>query len=93
MATVELVGVLQALADPIRIQIVRKLADGQPHPKTEQDWDFGVHKSTLSHHFKTLREAGVTLTLVEGRSHSIQLRRVELDERFPGLIDALLDAD
>ena len=37
-----------------------------------------------------LREAGVTLTIVDGRTHAIQLRRAELDKRFPGLVDALV---
>lgn len=87
---VQLVDVLRAVADPIRLQIVRLLADGEPHPKMATEWDFGVQKSTLSHHFKALREAGVTLTIVDGRTHAIQLRRAELDARFPGLIDALV---
>jgi DNA-binding transcriptional ArsR family regulator len=91
MADVQLVEVMRALGDPIRLQIVRLLGDGQPHPKTEQGWEFSVNKSTLSHHFKTLREAGLTRTLVTGRTHTIQLRRTELDARFPGLLDAIID--
>ena len=90
MDDVELVDVLRALADPIRLQMVRVLADGVPHPKSADDWGFDVQKSTLSHHFKALREAGVTRTIVSGRTHAIQLRRAELDARFPGLVDALL---
>lgn len=89
---VDLAEVLRALADPIRLQIVRVLSDGLPHPKTADDWGFDVQKSTLSHHFKTLRESGVTRTIVSGRTHAIQLRRDELDARFPGLIDAVLAA-
>lgn len=92
MADIELIDVLRAVADPIRLQMIRVLADGEPHCKTAAEWGFDVHKSTLSHHFKTLREGGVTITLVDGRNHSIQLRRRELDERFPGLIDALVVA-
>ncbi|WP_271188962.1 ArsR/SmtB family transcription factor [Dactylosporangium matsuzakiense] len=49
----------------------------------------GVHKSTMTHHFRTLRQAGLTRTVVAGRTHTIELRRDELDIRFPGLIDAL----
>ena len=91
MADVQLVGVLTAVADPIRLQIVRDLADGQPHAKSEEAWAaFGVQKSTLSHHFKALREAGLTRTIVSGRTHAIQLRRDELDVRFPGLVEALV---
>ena len=49
-----------------------------------------MHKSTLTHPFKTLRAAGLTRAIVDGRTHAIQLRRSELDARFPGLIEALL---
>ncbi|MCU1598466.1 MAG: transcriptional regulator [Glaciihabitans sp.] len=90
MSEVQLVDILRAVADPIRLEIVRVLADGEPHSKHEDDWGFDVHKSTLSHHFKALREGGVTLTTVSGRTHVIQLRRRELDKKFPGLIDALV---
>ncbi|MFF1878113.1 ArsR/SmtB family transcription factor [Leifsonia sp. NPDC058230] len=90
MSDVQLVDLLRAVADPIRLQIVRVLADGEPHSKSGAEWGFEVQKSTLSHHFKALREAGVTLTIVNGRTHAIQLRRRELDERFPGLVDALI---
>ncbi|GAB3062700.1 ArsR/SmtB family transcription factor [Micromonospora schwarzwaldensis] len=86
---VDLVDVLRAVADPIRLRIVQTLADGLPHGKCGAHWDFGVHKSTMTHHFRILREAGMTRTIVTGRSHSIQLCREELDARFPGLIEAL----
>lgn len=87
---VQLVDVLRALGDPIRLEIVRMLADGEPHPKQLTQWGFDVQKSTVSHHFRTLREAGLTETRADGRAHLIRLRRDELDARFPGLIDALL---
>ncbi len=93
LATVELVDVLRALGDPIRLQILRTLADGEAHSKSMPEWGFEVQKSTMSHHFKTMREAGLTETLVDGRTHAIRLRRSELDERFPGLIDSLLAAE
>ena len=88
---VELVDVLRALADPVRLQMVRAFADSEAHPKGVTDWGVDVQKSTMAHHFKTLREAGLTNTIVNGRTHDIQLRRAELDERFPGLIAALLN--
>jgi DNA-binding transcriptional ArsR family regulator len=90
LATVELVDVLRALGDPIRLQMLRVLADGEPHPKSMEEWPFDIQKSTMSHHFKTMREAGLTETLVEGRTHGIRLRRAELDARFPGLVASLL---
>jgi DNA-binding transcriptional ArsR family regulator len=92
MSDVKLVDVLSALADPTRLEIVRVLADGLAHPKATTEWDFGMQKSALAYHFKTLREAGITLTIVNGRTHDIQLRKDELDARFPGLLDALINA-
>lgn len=91
LADVELVDVLRALADPIRLDIVRRLADGEPRPKSEVAAVADVQKSTMSHHFKTLRESGLTKWTVSGRTHLIVLRRAELDARFPGLIDSLLE--
>jgi DNA-binding transcriptional ArsR family regulator len=92
MTDVELVDILGALADPTRLEIVRILADGVPHPKSASEWGFDMQKSGLAYHFKFLREAGITNTIVNGRTHEIQLRRDELDARFPGLIDALIRA-
>jgi DNA-binding transcriptional ArsR family regulator len=86
---VEMVDVLRAVADPIRLRIVQTLAEGGQHGKCGEHWNFGVHKSTMTHHFRTLRQAGMTRTTVTGRTHTIELRRAELDARFPGLIDAL----
>jgi DNA-binding transcriptional ArsR family regulator len=90
MEDVSLVDILRAVSDPIRLRIVQVLADGVEHPKTTDIWGFDVQKSTMAHHFKTLREAGLTRTLIEGRNHAIQLRREELDAKFPGLIAALV---
>lgn len=89
LSEVTLIDVLRAVADPIRLEIVQRLADGEPHSKSLGAWDFDLQKSTMSHHFKILREAGITRWLLDGRTHYIQLRRAELDERFPGLIAAL----
>ena len=49
-------------------------------------------KSTLSHHLRVLREAGLTLTEPNGTQRVVSLRRDDLDERFPGLLDAVLAA-
>ncbi len=89
IADVTLEGVLKAIADPIRLEIVRKLADGTPQPKADL-WDgIDVGKATMAHHFKTLREAGLTSYIIHGRSHDMVLRRPELDAKFPGLLDAV----
>jgi DNA-binding transcriptional ArsR family regulator len=89
MSGIEMVDVLRAVADPIRLRIVQTLADGRPHGKCGEHWNFGVHKSTMTHHFRILRQAGLTRTTVTGRTHTIELRRAELDARFPGLVGAL----
>ncbi|WP_369243811.1 ArsR/SmtB family transcription factor [Streptomyces sp. R41] len=82
--------VLAALSDPTRMGIVRILADGREH-----GWGqlrAPVAKSTLSHHLKILREAGITRTRQEGTRCYVTLRREELDDRFPDLTRALLSA-
>ena len=52
-------------------------------------FDLGLTKATRSHHFKVLREAGLTFTRLEGTARYVTLRRAELDARFPGLLDAV----
>lgn len=89
-STIELTVVLQALADEGRLTIVRELAaQGEAACGTI---DLGVSKATRSHHFKVLRESGLTRTRTEGTRRWVSLRRDDLDERFPGLLDALLAA-
>jgi DNA-binding transcriptional ArsR family regulator len=86
----ELPAVLHALSDPIRLQIVRSLAEhGACNCGT---FAVPVAKSTLSHHLRVLREAGITLTEPAGTQRVVSLRRAELDERFPALLDAVLGA-
>lgn len=81
--------VLFALGDPIRLHIVRVLADGREHLRP--DFDVPVGQSTLSHHMKILREAGVVFSRPEGTRCYVSLR-TELEQRYPGLIQAVLDA-
>ena len=81
---------LHALSDPARLEIVRRLADGdEPSCGT---FDLGLSKATLSHHFKVLRETGVVRTRPEGRKRLLSLRTDDLNHRFPGLLDAILSA-
>jgi DNA-binding transcriptional ArsR family regulator len=80
--------VLYALSDPIRLGIVRHLA--QLGPATCGELDGGRPKSTVSHHFKVLREAGLVLTESNGTAHMNTLRRADIDARFPGLLGAIL---
>lgn len=88
--TLALPDVLYALSDPLRLGIVRTLAEeGATACGT-----FGIRmpKSSLSHHFKVLRDAGVIATHSEGVRRINTLRREELDDAFPGLLDAVLQA-
>lgn len=88
---VDLVTVLRALADPVRLEILRGLAaEPEPQPCTADAYDVDVKAATMSHHWRVLREAGVTTTMVDGRRRWVELRRSDLDERFPGLLDAVL---
>ena len=89
-ADISLPAVMGALSDPVRVAIVKILAaDGERMCGT---MELGVSKATRSHHLRVLREAGVTHTRVEGTRRYTSLRRDALDERFPGLLDALLSA-
>src|ERR1041384_4369624 len=90
VAAVEVDDVLRALADPTRRQIVRLLlSDGDRACGT---FGLSVAASTLSHHFRTLRNAGILRQYDEGRQRMNALRLDELDTRFPGLVRAVLDA-
>jgi DNA-binding transcriptional ArsR family regulator len=89
-ADLELAEVLHALADPSRLAIVARIARFGPHNCVDLGGQLELHKSTLSHHYRVLREAGVTWTEVNGRSRRISLRRADLQSRFPGLLDAVL---
>ncbi|MGW8063120.1 ArsR/SmtB family transcription factor [Streptomyces ziwulingensis] len=71
--------------------LVRRLAvDGPLEVADCQPCSGPLPKSTLSHHVKTLREAGVIRNVPQGRRRSLSLRRENLDPRFPGLLDAIL---
>ncbi|GGQ85667.1 ArsR/SmtB family transcription factor [Couchioplanes azureus] len=82
--------VLEALAHPVRLRIVRRLADGEELTCGTTLPDVG--KSTASHHWRVLREGGVLFQRREGRTVLMSLRRADLDARFPGLLDAVLNA-
>ncbi len=87
---IELASVLHALSDPIRLKIVATLACGGE--RTCSSIDLPVVKSTCTHHFRVLREAGVIRQRLEGKTRLNSLRRAELEQRFPGLVQAVLGA-
>jgi len=88
---IELGAVLHALSDPVRLKMVAMLAsaDGEP---TCGSFDVPVTKSTCTHHFKVLREAGVIRQHREGTARLNTLRREDLEARFPGLLDTILES-
>jgi len=85
----DLVEVLQALGDPVRLQIARLLADADG-PIACHEMGLPVAKSTGSHHLKVLREAGIVTAKVDGTRKYHTLRREDLEARFPGLLDSVL---
>ena len=88
LGQVELPDLLHALSDPVRLDIIRCLArNGECACGS---FPVSVSKSTLSHHLKVLRQAGLTQTRPDGTLRLISLRREELDERFPELLDSVL---
>lgn len=88
----DLATVLAALADPIRLRTVAELAGRTELASGEcgQRCAADAPKSTLSHHFRVLREAGVTHTRIEGAHRYVTLRESDLNQRFPGLLDAIV---
>jgi DNA-binding transcriptional ArsR family regulator len=88
--TVELTQVLHALSDPVRLEIVRNLAGDGGCERRCGDFSLPVSKSTLTHHFRVLRESGVIEQVPFGTAKVNRLRREELDDRFPGLLDSVL---
>jgi len=87
----ELGAVLHALSDPVRLRIVAKLAHSEGD-HTCGSFALPVTKSTCTHHFKVLREAGVIQQRPQGTTRLNKLRRADLDARFPGLLNCVLKA-
>lgn len=88
---IELTVVLHALSDPQRLTIVRELAVSE-EPLACGSFALDVGKSTRTHHFRVLREAGVIEQRREGTRKLSVLRRADLDARFPGLLGSVLAA-
>lgn len=79
---------LYALSDPVRLKIVRRLATLGEASCGELDG--GRPKSTMSHHFRILRDVGLVNTQTVGTTHMNSLRKDDVDSRFPGLLEAIL---
>lgn len=84
-------AVLAALADPVRLEMVRRLHREQGPLACAELYD-GVTKATASHHFKVLREAGITRRADEGSQVRQQLRIDDVEAAYPGLLGSVLSA-
>lgn len=92
---IRLEAILHALSDPVRAAIFADIAGGQCSQTCSAFACVGdrvIPKSSLSQHFKILREAG----LIRSERHGVELRNTsrcaEVEERFPGLLPAILAA-
>lgn len=85
---VTIIEVLKALADPVRLRLLRLV-----HQRGEvacQEFFADIPKSTLSHHWRVLRTAGLIRQREDGVRRLNSLREADLAEMFPGLIEAVL---
>lgn len=89
--TVPVTAVLHALSDETRLSIVHTLR-AEPGGRACGTFPVDVAPSTLSHHFKVLREAGLIHQEDRGTQRWTVLRASELDDRFPGFLDAVITA-
>ena len=88
---ITLSGVLAALADPLRLRIVKSLLERKDCMScTEAAPCPGIAKSTLSNHFRVLREAGLIHTTKQGVEHRNVVREADLNARFPKLLKTIV---
>ncbi|TQF06997.1 ArsR family transcriptional regulator [Kitasatospora acidiphila] len=90
--TVSLQQVLDALVDPVRRSIVTQL-DGARADVKCGEFDLPVSKSTATHHFRILREAGLIRQYYAGTARMNELRGAEVEAAFPGLLAAVIEAE
>lgn len=88
---VNLTTAMQALADPARMAILRAVVESESGEIACNEISLQLSKATVSHHFETLREAGLIRTRVAGTKCLSSLRREEFDGRFPGLLELVLN--
>ncbi|MEU3776710.1 helix-turn-helix domain-containing protein [Streptomyces sp. NPDC032472] len=81
---------LAALADPVRLRLVRELAAAGDWERACGTFDVPVGKAALSHHFAVLRSAGLLEQRDQGPRRVNRLRRAEFEARFPGLLELVL---
>jgi DNA-binding transcriptional ArsR family regulator len=91
MADVDLGAVLSALADPHRRAVVLELVNGGGTERACSSFPLPIAKSTRTHHWRVLREAGLVRQRDAGNGTFVRLRRDEFDARFPGLLDVVAE--
>lgn len=91
---IDAANVLNCLGEPVRLAIVLTLAEAEDPEGELRCGDFNhlSSKSNLSYHMVKLRDAGLIRSRMTGNNHFVQLRRTDLEARFPGLLQAVLDA-
>ncbi|MBM6590479.1 winged helix-turn-helix domain-containing protein [Brevibacterium sp. RIT 803] len=90
---IELTAVLFALSDEARLALVQQLKEGPMDMANCSALDPNAPKSTRSHQVKVLREAGVIISELHGRNRRLTLRRDDIDARFPGLLESVLQEE
>jgi DNA-binding transcriptional ArsR family regulator len=88
----DLATIMRALGDPLRIELVRLVDQEGEILCTELYERVGLPNSTGSYHLRQLREAGITRARASGPKRMISLRREDLESRFPGFLDLVLNS-
>ncbi|MFS0855819.1 MULTISPECIES: ArsR/SmtB family transcription factor [Paenibacillus] len=91
--SLQLSKVLHALSDPNRLKIVKSIASKGEEVCTYYSYEFNISKSTVSHHIKKLREAGIIRVRVDGSQHFYSIRTDDLNKKFPGLLDFIFSVN
>jgi DNA-binding transcriptional ArsR family regulator len=88
---ITLTGVLAALSDPVRLRILQSMMEEKSCMSCSKASPCpSIAKSTISHHFRILREAGLVRTVKKGVEHQNTVRLADINERFPGLLKTIL---
>jgi DNA-binding transcriptional ArsR family regulator len=87
--SLDLAAILAALSDPTRLTILLRLAEAEADIRCGDFTDLAT-KSNLSYHFAKMREAGLVSLRNEGTSRFLALRRDDIEQQFPGLLDQLI---
>ncbi|HWC85264.1 MAG TPA: metalloregulator ArsR/SmtB family transcription factor [Solirubrobacteraceae bacterium] len=88
-SSLELATIMRTLGDPVRLEMLRLLADGEPRLCGEIAKALSLPTSTGSYHLRLMREAGLTHSRAAGTQRHITVRRDDLEKRFPGLLAVL----